>query len=119
MRGKKEAAKGRALAVAYFTTYPPADLGDSETPEAVAQRVADRVNQQLQGKPPAGAIHHAEGPTDEGGWWIFDVWALDQDFETFRQQILQPALEGVNVPPPAETRRLQVWWDSSQMGGGS
>ncbi|MEA2596699.1 MAG: hypothetical protein QOF01_3168, partial [Thermomicrobiales bacterium] len=63
-------------------TYPPADLGDSETPEAVAQRVADRVNQQLQGKPPAGAIHHAEGPTDEGGWWIFDVWALDQDFET-------------------------------------
>ncbi|MEA2596396.1 MAG: hypothetical protein QOF01_2865, partial [Thermomicrobiales bacterium] len=23
------------------------------------------------------------------------------------------------VPPPAETRRLQVWWDSSQMGGGS
>ncbi|MEA2531278.1 MAG: hypothetical protein QOG89_2922, partial [Thermomicrobiales bacterium] len=42
-----------------------------------------------------------------------------QDFETFRQQILQPALEGVNVPPPAETRRLQVWWDSSQMGGGS
>ncbi len=44
------------MAVAYYCTYPPADQTGSESPEAFAQRVADRVNAQLGGKPPAGGI---------------------------------------------------------------
>ena len=105
------------MVIAYYTSYPPGLQSGSDTPESIAARVAERVNQRLGGKPPAGGIYHAEGPTDEGGWWVFDVWASDADFEAFRRDILQPAMDGIAIPPPAEMRRLQVWWDSSQRGG--
>ena len=99
------------MAVAYFTQWPQAD------PE-LSQRLAERINQSLGDQPPAGGLYHAEGPTEEGGWWAFDVWASAEAFETFRQQILQPALDEFNAPQ-GERRQLQVHWDTSQLPGGA
>jgi hypothetical protein len=106
------------MAIAYYAVYAKGDEG-TEAPEKIAGRVAERINRELGGKPPKGGIYHAEGPTDDGGWWIFNVWQSEDDFTAFRQQILRPALEEVNAQPPTEMRRLQVWWDSSQVQAGS
>ncbi len=99
------------MAVAYFKQWPQA-------PEGTAQRVADRINEQLGGQGPAGGIYHAEGPTDEGGWWTFNVWESEEVHQEFDRTILQPALQDVGAPE-ARTQRLEVWWDSSQMPGAS
>ncbi len=53
-----------------------------------------------------------------GGWWTFDVWASAEDFETFRQQFLQPALDEFNAPE-GDRRQLQVHWDTSQLNDGT
>ena len=108
------------MAIAYYTSYAAGNQGGTETPESIAARVAEAVNRRLGDKPPAGGIYHAEGPTEDGGWWVFDVWASDEEYETFRREVVQPALDeaGVAVSPP-EVRRLRVWWDSSRMGGGA
>ena len=98
------------MAVAYFTQWPPAD------PD-LSTRVGQRIGEQLGNQQPAGGLYHAEGPTEEGGWWSFDVWATEEDFETFRQQFFQPALDEFNAPD-GDRRQLQVHWDTSQLGGG-
>ena len=99
------------MAIAYFNQWPQA-------PEGTAQRVADRINERLAGHPPAGGIYHAEGPTDEGGWWTFNVWESEEVFQEFNRTILQPALQDVGAPA-ARTQQLQVWWDSSQIPNAS
>jgi hypothetical protein len=99
------------MAVAYFTQWPPLAAGTND-------RVAERINQHLGEQPPAGGLYHAEGPTDEGGWWTFDVWASPGDYEAFTQQILQPVLDELHVPR-SEPRQLQVQWETSQLSGGS
>jgi hypothetical protein len=78
--------------------------------------VAEGINQRLEGNFPEGGLYHAEGPTDEGGWWTFNVWESEDIFERFNQAILQPVLQEVNAPP-AQVRRLQVNWDTSQLPG--
>jgi hypothetical protein len=99
------------MAVASFTQRPQA-------PEGTAQRVADRSNERLAGQSPPGGIYPAEGPTDKGGWWTFKVWASDEAYQEFDRTILQPALQDVGAPQ-ADTRQLEVWWDSSQMPTGA
>ena len=98
------------MAVAYFSQWPQAD------PET-AQRVAERVNQQLGGQPPEGGIYHAEGPTDDGGWWTFNVWTSEDAHDTFARQILDPALREADAPP-SQVRLLRVNWESSLVQGG-
>ena len=49
----------------------------------VSQQVSEQVNAKLGPQPPQGGIFHAEGPTEDGGWWVFDVWASDQDKANF------------------------------------
>ncbi len=56
-----------------------------------------------------GVLYLAEGPTEEGGWWTFDVWASAEDFETLLQQTLQPALGEFNAHA-GKRRQLQVQW---------
>ena len=107
------------MAVAYYLSFSAENLTGGEQPERLAQLVGESITRQLGDQPPAGALFHSEGPTDDGGWWVFDVWASEQDFETFRRDVLQPAFDEHNVPPPSEVRRLQVWAETSQMGGGS
>ena len=99
------------MAVAYFSEWPPA-------PEGTSQRVGERISQRLAGRGPAGGIYHAEGPTDGGGWWTFNVWASAEAFDDFDRPILQPALQEAGAPP-ARVRQLPVQWDSSRMAGGS
>ena len=79
------------MAVASFTQWPQAD------PD-LAKRLDERINGQFGGKVLTGDLYHAEGLTEEGGWWTFDVWVSAEAVETFLQQILQPALDEFNAP---------------------
>ncbi|MDQ3399252.1 MAG: hypothetical protein M3511_16100 [Deinococcota bacterium] len=92
------------MTVAFFTEFPQA------TPE-MARQISEYVNTQLGDKPPEGGIYHAEGPTDNGGWWAFDVWESDDTAERFYADILTPTLESVNVPK-GQPRKLSVQWES-------
>ena len=95
------------MAVALFTRWP---AGPAET----SQQVAERINQRLGDRPPAGGLYHAEGPTDDGGWWTFNVWESEDAVRRFHQEILHPVLDEVGASR-GEVRRLQVAWDTSQM----
>ncbi len=97
------------MAIAVFSQWPQA-------PADTSQRVAEGINQRLGGNFPEGGLYHAEGPTDEGGWWTFNVWESEDIFQQFNQEILQPVLQEVNAPP-AQVRRFQVSWDTSQLPG--
>jgi hypothetical protein len=41
---------------------------------------------------PAGFVSHYAGPSPDGGWFIFDVWDSQQDFENFAQERLKGAV---------------------------
>jgi hypothetical protein len=97
------------MAIAVFSQW-------TQAPADTSQRVAEGINQRLGGTFPEGGLYHAEGPTDEGGWWTFNVWDSEDVFQRFNQEILQPVLQEVNAPP-AQVRRLQVSWDTSQLPG--
>lgn len=104
------------MAIAYYATYGPEHRAASEAPEALAQRVADGARAKLGQQAPAGNIYHAEGPTADGGWWVFDVWQSAEALQTFLTEILQPVLADAGIGQPDEVRQLPVWWESSQMG---
>jgi hypothetical protein len=57
-------------------------------------------------KLPDGQIFHAAGPSD-GGWRIVAVHESQESWETFRDQILMPAMQagidGGFAGPPEET----------------
>jgi len=97
------------MAIAVFSQW-------TQAPADTSQRVAEGINERLGGTFPEGGLYHAEGPTDEGGWWTFNVWDSEDVFQRFNQEILQPVLQEVNAPP-AQVRRLQVSWDTSQLPG--
>jgi hypothetical protein len=119
VRLSRHEGESTKMAVAYYTRFGPEIYSGSETPEVVAQKVADGVRAKIGQNPPAGGVYHAEGPTGDGGWWTFNVWASEGDSQTFLGQILRPALEAAGVGRPAEVQKLEVWWDSSQMGAAS
>jgi hypothetical protein len=96
------------MAVALFTQWPAGPGGTS-------QRVAERINQRLGDRFPAGGLYHAEGPTaDEGGWWTFNVWESEDAIQRFHQDILHPVLDEVGASR-GQVQQLQVAWESSQM----
>src|SRR5688572_22984770 len=97
------------MAIAVFSQW-------AQAPAETSQRVAEGINQRLGGSFPEGGLYHAEGPTDDGGWWTFNVWESDDVFQRFHQEILQPVLQEVNAPA-AQVRHLQVSWDTSQVPG--
>lgn len=98
------------MSVAYFSEWPK--LGESDSTD-VAAKISEKVNTRMQG-PPAGGVFHAEGPSDDGGWWVFDVWESDDAYRTFQSEVLNPVLADVGVAEPS-ARVLQVSWNSSQM----
>jgi hypothetical protein len=63
-----------------------------------------------------GALFHANGPTDDGGWWSFDLFESAEHFERYRDTILAPAAAQAGLPAP-DARRLGVAWDSLQVEG--
>jgi len=96
------------MAVAYFCQW-------GQVPEGTADRVSERVSQQLgKGQGPAGGIYHAEGPTEGNGWWTFDVWESADAYQDFARQILYPVLDELGASRPQAQQLLQVAWDTSQ-----
>jgi hypothetical protein len=76
-------------------------------------QVDDEITRRL-GAPnvgPEGGLFHADGPTDTGGWWIFEVWESDEAATRFHDGILKPALAHAGLEP-APSRRLEVTWHS-------
>jgi heme-degrading monooxygenase HmoA len=63
--------------------------GSTEIYDAVAEKL------EIEGNPPAGMIAHAAIDRGEGGMRIVDVWESQQDFETFRDERLFPAIQSV------------------------
>jgi hypothetical protein len=103
------------MAVAYFSQWPK--QGDQNS-LVLSTKVAEKLNAMLGGRPPDGAIYHAEGPSDDGGWWVFDVWNSDEAGEAFTRDILNGVLAGVGIgADDGAVRRLAVQWDNSQMMG--
>ena len=52
-------------------------------------------------EPPDGLIIHTAGAT-KSGWRIFDVWESREAFDRFNNEIIMPAVEGMDLPqiPP-------------------
>jgi hypothetical protein len=61
--------------------------------EGVTQEMYDAVQGRLNAEtdPPAGLIVHASGPVD-GGWRIVDVWESAEDFQSFSDERIRPAV---------------------------
>ncbi len=93
------------MAVAYFHEWPGAT-------REMAQGVSDRINAQLGGAPPEGAIYHAEGESG-GGWWGFDVWESEDAARRFYDEMLTPAAEAVGAPR-SQPRTLPIHWHSME-----
>jgi len=54
------------------------------------------IEQRYGGEPMPGVIAHAAGPTDDGGWWAFDVYES------------QDAADGIGPPAIERLRELGV-----------
>lgn len=56
----------------------------------------DAVNAktEVEANPPSGLISHTLGTSDQGAV-ILDVWESEDDFESFRSERLNPAMESV------------------------
>ncbi len=103
------------MAVAYLARWPK--KGDEDS-TALSQRVSAHIQTAIGPQPPAGGQFHAEGPTEDGGWWVFDVWTDEASFAAFRTDVLGPALASVGIDLGTGTfERLSVAWDSTQMDG--
>jgi hypothetical protein len=103
------------MAIAFYSIYlPPTDKKGHDN-VWFAQQVADRVNAVLAKGPPAGGIYHAEGPTNDGRWWAFDVWESEAQKHAFDQSILTPALDELGIKLSGTAVTLDVWWESNQV----
>jgi len=100
------------MSVAYYAEVP------NVTP-AQAQQVSDEVNRRLgaPNTPPEGGRFHADGPTNDGGWWQFDLWESEEHFTRFYDAILMPAVTQAGLEP-FSFRQLEVHWDSTQVPQG-
>lgn len=58
------------MSVANFSRY-------AEVAPDTARQIMGRIMSQMGNPQPDGGNFHAEGPTDDGGWWTFDVRELD------------------------------------------
>jgi len=52
--------------------------------------------------PPEGVLVHLCGPTSEGGWRIVDVWASQEAFERFANELLIPRARAHGFPQPSK-----------------
>jgi hypothetical protein len=94
------------MAVAIFTETPNVT---AEQAKQVDAEITRRLGVPNVG--PEGGLFHADGPTDTGGWWIFEVWESDEAATRFHDGILKPALAHAGLEP-APSRRLEVTWHS-------
>jgi hypothetical protein len=103
------------MAIAVYSTYaPPSDMSDHDI-FWFAEQVAARVREKIGQTAPDGGIYHAEGPTNDGLWWAFDVWESTGAKDAFASSILKPVFESLGITTASESSQMDVWWDSSQM----
>ena len=99
------------MSIAYFFDMPQV------TPDMAAQLSA-YINEHTGGARPEGALYHAEGPSETGGWWSFNVWETHEQFTRFYEAFVLPAAEQIGAGT-LDYRQLDVAWDTSQLPGAS
>jgi hypothetical protein len=64
----------------------------------------DKVNERIDfdGDPPSGLIFHSASAREGGGFRVFEVWESREDFDTFEQERLMPAVREVFGEDPGE-----------------
>ena len=97
------------MSVAYYSEVP-------NVSREQVDRVSAYINERMGDGPPDGGIFHADGPTDEGGWWAFEVYASEEQFTRFHEDFLAPAFMNAGMGE-VPYRRLEVAWDSTQPPG--
>jgi hypothetical protein len=67
----------------------------------VTQEQYEKVNEKMFGQhpmnpsdAPAGLIVHSAGPSPEG-WYVYDIWESQADFQRFGQERVAPAVQEV------------------------
>jgi hypothetical protein len=55
----------------------------------------DAVNAKLPDEPPQGGIVHTGGVLPDGRMQVADVWESEADFQSFRENVLAPAIAEV------------------------
>lgn len=95
------------MAIAYFTRMP------NVSPDQARQVIAE-VMKRLGRRGPEGALYHAEGPTDDGGWWSINVWESDDAARKFANEYLKPVLNSFGMSVP-DGERLPIEWETSSM----
>jgi hypothetical protein len=68
------------------------------------------VNEKLPGpdNPPQGGLVHTAGVLPDGRMQVADVWESEADWQSFRENVLGPAIFEV-IGPDAPTPELQVY----------
>ena len=95
------------MSVAYYSKTPNTTLEQ-------VNRVRAFIREQLAGRdvPSDGGLFHADGPTDDGGWWSFDLFEADEHFTRWHEDVTAPAFAQAGME--VQFRRLEVDWDSTQ-----
>lgn len=83
------------MAIAVFGESPS---GTAEQDDTMQQRIS------VAGNPPAGLLARLAGPF-EGGWRVISVCESSEAWETFRRDVLEPALQQAGRPVPV----FQIW----------
>ena len=96
------------MAVAFYTEY------DEGSPEASTQ-ITERILQQSGPGGPAGMLYHAEGPLDGDGWWVIDVLESEAAAECFYSEVLTPILRDIGGLEGAQRRKLEVYFETSNL----
>jgi hypothetical protein len=97
------------MSVAYYAEIP------SITREQIEQ-VTGFINEHVGETGPEGSLFHADGPTDGGGWWAFELFVSEDEFDRFNQDILTPAFTQAGIGAPMY-RRLEVTWNTIEIPG--
>jgi hypothetical protein len=68
------------------------------------------VNEKLPGpdNPPQGGLVHTAGVLPDGRMQVADIWESEADYQSFRENVLGPAIFEV-IGPDAPTPELQVY----------
>jgi hypothetical protein len=49
--------------------------------------------------PPDGLVAHFGAPGDAGGWRVCDIWESQEQWDSFREETLIPAVQEMQAPP--------------------
>jgi len=76
----------------------------------VDQAQFDQVERHIdpEGNPPDGLIFHSSGPID-GGWGVIDFWQSREQFDSFAQERIGPAMGAAGFEGHPDIKEFPVY----------